>query len=273
MPNETRRTARLHRRGATLDPESARGFWAASQRLNDHPREANVLESHAEEEAAKILILLDVVRCPEKLSASKTGRMMKWFYDHLARLIYAKAASWKPMDVSQLQEYVNSTREAHYLEGEYGQYIMPNWKIFARESRMYVDVEIYEGGERGWNKPQSVSQYSFNAEPAVLRIADALSALGVFSHKGLQATANIWDDVTFSDKQNYSHSQILTEQLLTRLIEEKLPTESAKQEHVAWIYNCWQMPMYNIDFSLIPVPLDELQQQRDAMFYAEVGYY
>jgi hypothetical protein len=61
-------------------------------------REAKVLEGFAKEEAAKILILMDAVRCPPKLVASKLNRIVGWFYDHLARLIYAEAVSWKPLN-------------------------------------------------------------------------------------------------------------------------------------------------------------------------------
>src|ERR1700693_4570393 len=75
--------------GLPIILDSARGFWAAAQQLSALPREADVLENHAEEEAAKILIVMDMVRCPQKLAASKMGAMVKWFYDHLARLIYA----------------------------------------------------------------------------------------------------------------------------------------------------------------------------------------
>lgn len=53
--------------GLPIILESAQGFWKASQQLSELPREANVLEGFAEEEAAKVLILMDVVRCPPKL--------------------------------------------------------------------------------------------------------------------------------------------------------------------------------------------------------------
>ena len=48
---------------------------------------------------------MDAVRCPPKLIASKMNRIVGWFYDHLARLIYAEAVSWKPMHLAQLCEY------------------------------------------------------------------------------------------------------------------------------------------------------------------------
>jgi hypothetical protein len=68
---------------------SAQGFWAASRQLADRPRERDVLEGFAREEAAKILILMDAVRCPPKLLSSRLGSILRSFYDHLARLIYA----------------------------------------------------------------------------------------------------------------------------------------------------------------------------------------
>jgi hypothetical protein len=53
---------------------SARGFWNAAQRLEDRRREADVLIGLAKEEAAKILIVLDIVRCPPKrVDGATTG--------------------------------------------------------------------------------------------------------------------------------------------------------------------------------------------------------
>ncbi len=99
---------------------SARELLEASRLLNGKDRAANILEGLAIEEIAKILILIDIVRCPSKIRSSRIGPMMSWFYDHLARLIYFEAQTWKPVNGKQLQEYVNGHRESHYLEGEYG---------------------------------------------------------------------------------------------------------------------------------------------------------
>jgi hypothetical protein len=43
------------------------------------------------------------VRCPPKLIAGHIGPMMGWFYNHLARLIYAEAQHWKPTNAEKLQ--------------------------------------------------------------------------------------------------------------------------------------------------------------------------
>ena len=134
--------------------ESARGFWRASEKLaDDNPREADVLERFAEEEAAKILILIDAVRCPAKLISEKLSIIVSNFCNHLARLIYAEAQGWKPMHVSQLQEYVNSSRQSHYLEGYVGEFISPNWNLTTRESQLYADIEAYEDGVPNGTSP------------------------------------------------------------------------------------------------------------------------
>ena len=48
-----------------------------------------MLRNLANEEAAKVLILLDVVRCPKSRSTDKS-RTLSYFYNHLAKRIYAQ---------------------------------------------------------------------------------------------------------------------------------------------------------------------------------------
>ena len=54
--------------GLPIILRSAQDLVAAAESLVDHPRATEVLLRHGEEEAAKILILLDYVRCPPGLS-------------------------------------------------------------------------------------------------------------------------------------------------------------------------------------------------------------
>lgn len=90
--------------------KSADDLLNASEELRAHPRAASILEGHATEELAKILILVDLARCPAKLQACLTGTMFGWFYNHLARLIYVDAQTWRPVDMEQLQEYVDDLK-------------------------------------------------------------------------------------------------------------------------------------------------------------------
>jgi hypothetical protein len=151
--------------GLPILMKSARDLLAASKALVEHHRAATILEGHAMEEIAKILILMDVVRCPPKLRPSRIGPMMGWFYDHLARLIYIDAQGWKPVNVKQLQEYVDSNRRSHYLEGAVGEYIMPNWTTYSRESLLYADILTQEDGEPIWNEPYATAPMFDFGEP------------------------------------------------------------------------------------------------------------
>ena len=199
------------------------------------------------------------------------GVLSDWFYDHLARLIYAEATSWCAMHVTQLREYVDNTRQAHYLEGQFGEYILPNLELSERERMLYADIEAYEDGQPMWNAPKRFPSLLPTFTPPALALARSLAVLGVFHVEGLRAMAEIWNAVEFKDTQGSSDSERLTKQLLNRLVDEKHPADEATDTDFSRLCRSWQMPMYNLDFSLLPVPLEQLQRERDAIFYAEMG--
>ncbi len=133
--------------------QSASQLVSASNELEKHGRASAILRGQALEEVSKILILLDTVRCPDKLRPRRIGWMMGWFYKHLPRLLYVEAQGWNPMDVADLQTYVDSQRKEHYLEGGMSEYIFPNATVWSRESALYADVIAFEDGEPQWAQP------------------------------------------------------------------------------------------------------------------------
>lgn len=258
--------------GLPLLFNSADELLTAAEALDGHDRAASILQGHATEELAKILILLDLVRSPPKMRGAMVGTMFKWFYDHLARMIYADAQSWSPMTVNQLQEYVDSNRQSHSLEGYAGEYILPNWTLYSRESLLYADIVTHEDGEPIWNEP-STSQPLFDRDrPAIWQVVEVLRDLGVFSRAGLDILSDVWGTVEFVGEQEcYSTSDALTSDMVDRLNAAGLILPSAKQEQLRWIYQSWQVPMYRIDFRRIEVTLEELKALQDAQLYAEMG--
>jgi hypothetical protein len=71
-------------RGLPLILRSAAKFREAGDVIRENfGREAAVLDGFATEEAAKILILMDAVRCPPKLISSKLKSIVGSFYSHL----------------------------------------------------------------------------------------------------------------------------------------------------------------------------------------------
>ena len=254
---------------------SAQGFWQAAKELDGHVREAVVLARHAEEEAAKVLILVDMVRCPAHLVASRIGTMVKWFYNHLARLIYAEAVSRKPMHVAQLQEYVDLSRRSHHVDGAVGEYIVPNSAIYNREGVLYSDIAEYEGEGATWHGPSDlIHEFSFPRwPPRALALAEAMSHLGMFSRRGLELVATVWGTVEFKEQETVSEARALTRTLVERLVDEELSSEHAEQEHAQSLFEEWPLPMYHLDLAMIEVPFDELKREQDNLLWDEIGGY
>lgn len=247
--------------GLPIILNSAEGYWAAARHLKGMPREAAVLQSHATEEAAKILILMDAVRCPAELVSSKMEYMIKWFYSHLARLLFAEAVLWRPVTIAELRMYVDLGRKMHSIDGD-SSLIFPNWPIFIRESQLYADIGYEIDGEPEWFAPDSID-LDLTHEPSVLGLVRAMSALGIFTLRGLEATSEIWDQVTFADNETLSDAQRLTQGLIYRLRDENILTNSATRNHITTLRNNWQIPMYNLDFAPRRIPCDELKDNQD----------
>ena len=189
--------------------ESARSLMAASRSLEAFPRERSILEGHAVEECAKILILVDLVRCPPKRSAALAGTMMKWFYSHLARILYADAQSWNAVSVDQLQQYVDNERRSHYLEGGMGEYIVPNSALHRRDGTLYADVLGNEDAELEWSAPIRAQRLSGWFEPHAWRLVDAMDAVGLFTPNGLKILSETWSGVYFEKGVPWSEAEAL----------------------------------------------------------------
>ncbi len=249
---------------------SAQGFWNASLQLKAMSREAEVLEGLAKEEAAKILILMDAARCPANLASAKMGMIVNRFYSHLERLICAQVAEWWAEDVARLRTSVEPLRKNHYVEGNIGEYILPNPIIYERESKLYADIEVYEDGTPVWNAPTGPSHTFRPMKPPVLAVAEAMSALGLFTPAGLKATSEVWGQLEFTESESLQHAKDLTCQIIKRLITENLPSEATTQAHIDALHRHWPLPMYNVDLSPILVTLKELKLEQDHILWNEV---
>jgi hypothetical protein len=258
--------------GLPILMKSASDLLAASKALGEHHRAATILEGHALEEIAKILILMDIVRCPPNIRPSRVGPMMGWFYDHLARLIYIDAQAWKPQDTNQLQKYVDNHRKSHYLEGAIGEYIMPNWTTYSRESLLYADIITEEEGEPIWNQPQGREPMFDRGDPFPWQLCQALRDMGAFTRGGLDCVSSVWSQTDFAATEHWRDTERLTYKMLLALEHAKLISENACESQLPILYHHWQLPMYRIDLKRIEVSLEDLKAQRDANLWSQVGY-
>lgn len=255
--------------------KSADELLTASERIEDHPRSAAILIGQSTEELSKILILMDIVRCPPKARGALVGRMFDWFYGHLPRLLYAQAQSWRPVTVDQLQEYLDDNRKSHDIDGFAGEYIMPNTMIFARENRLYADIVAYESGEPEWSEPSVwMPAMAWGGRTQIWRVAKALNDLGAFSRKGLDIVSDVWGTTDFvGSLQCLPNIRTLTQKMVAALIEAELPNKDAQQQQVDLLYEHWQIPMYRLNFAPIQVSLEELKAAQERAYEREVGEY
>ena len=167
--------------------ESAEELDRASQQLfaAQEFRASDIVKGLAEEEAAKVLILLDAVRSPTN-SKSK-AKILKGFYSHLAKRIYAEANSLPNVwSFGELADFVEHERQPFYLDGPSGvDWIFPNAITADREQKMYVDYvrDITERrGDYSWYTPPVLPVvFESYRHPVVVGLSRALCDAGANS--------------------------------------------------------------------------------------------
>jgi|ERR1700688_2273154 hypothetical protein len=98
-----------------------------------------------------------------------------------------------------------------------------------------------------------------------------MEQVGLFTSQGLQAASDIWGTLEYMDREDHHDGRKLTERLLHRLLAENLMLETAEEDDLATLYRDWQIPMYNLDFSLIPVTLEDLEAAQEREYWSMVG--
>ena len=251
-------------KGLPIILASAQSLWCASRRLGEEmPRESGVLRGFAAEEAAKALILIDAVRCPRKRARSRLRSILGWFYDHLARLIYAESVVFPRVTVRELREHVELHRKDFYSNAPAGEMIFQNQHLYRREGLLYADVLarelVGESDELSWSDPFEIARSADSVAARevsrrLLQLVEAMATLGIFSLQGLKATSEVWNKVEFAGPESHSDAMELVRDLVDRLVRENLPKEDSVDLHLETLYNYWRLPMYNLDFKKISSP-------------------
>ena len=102
--------------GIPLIAENAKSLNETAQRLYSarEYQASEIIRGFAEEEAAKVLILLDALRCPPERRLDT----LKCFDIHLAKRIYALTCSFPNiLSFGELGDLVAHERQPYYLDG------------------------------------------------------------------------------------------------------------------------------------------------------------
>ena len=249
---------------------------ASAQRASDDGDEptASLLGSFADEEAAKVLILIDAVRCPRSEPSARARTLKRWS-NHLWKGIYTNACDWRPVNQSEAASYIKQEMQPFYLDGPLGvDWIFRNEIISERERQIYVDLveDITETGKNRqkpqWTAPQdfTFSMSGYRTSTCV-EVALALHAHGIASEKGLEHVAAIWQpidpgsidssDLFASIKETLSAVRLDSEAVAVQ--EEELPSPSPLAN---WPFPLWSIPepqeVKSSEF------LDSLRETQDA---------
>jgi AbiV family abortive infection protein len=221
-------------------------------------RSAEILTALAEEEAAKVAILMDAVRAPRNLLGGQLGR----FNSHVAKGLYAKAYEWRTWTVGELLGYLNHERQELYLDGPNGvDWIFPNDVKNRREQRLYVDYTVTDDGHH-WTSPSVFEDPQFDRvfEPRVLEWARAMNRTGMFTAHALDLIAGMWRPVIASEMSGGDRSTI---NVLTLECVARENKASPDPELTSFLSTRWQFPMHSFDLGLIDVRADDLRKKRD----------
>lgn len=163
-------------------------------------RAVGILQSFAEEEAAKAMLLFDAIRCPENQRVNREA-LLRQFDQHLAKGIYAYYYNTRPADMREVRQIVETERRLFYRDGEYGEFIADNWILHNREAKLYVSYLRNDDGTHSWWSPYPADFLWGDIVPSgVLRVTEALSQLGLFVLPRLLMVSDFWNRINFVEE-------------------------------------------------------------------------
>lgn len=228
---------------------------------SDQYHGSRLLNTIAEEEAAKFLILVDAVRCPKEPGKRLSDQLGR-FNNHLAKGLYARACNYRPGSLGELQHYLNIDRDDFYLDGPNEcDWIFRNEIIQSREGQFYVD---YVGRDDGhaWSDPALLSTYlGPSPEPASVSVARMLFNVGLSRAEAIATVADVWRSFAVDLNTQWSQIRDLNHRTL-QLLEERAQLVDQPQNVYGSIVHHWQFPMYDLDLSMVEVKLDTLRDQQ-----------
>ena len=212
-------------------------------------RGARILRLFAEEEAAKFLILMDVVRC--KRASCEFSRQLKYFYDHLAKRIYAWSCTSNQSDLLSVRKTIEFFRKESYIHPGTGELLQDGEQIpDEREDTLYIDC-LEEEGELKWTTPARIDEVYQRLglpKPYALLVIGALHYSGFTSGAALRIIADRWRKVEITDDYDYARLSQSIKDTIEDMRRADLLTADA-EDHLPIIQERWFFPLYGLELT------------------------
>ena len=228
------------------------------------------MHGFADEEAAKVLVLVDYVRCPRNLAQQRL-QVLKRFHGHVAKRIHAEVCEYPGIaSFRELRDLVERECRPWYLDGPNGfDWIFPNPIMEKRERGLYVDYVrdmTTSGagvGECFWIGPAPAlpvfSRYQASACVTLVRL---LRETGAFSTDGLAEIANVWRGFVPAPETDRGELQKLIVKTLRQLV---LRSGTVDEDAKRFIVSHWPFPLWSLRMEeprLDEVDLDLLREEQ-----------
>ena len=249
--------------------EHAESLEAMAVRLTaigEH-RGAAIVRALAKEESAKVLILVDLVRCPRSNREGKS-RTVAAFGSHLAKEIYADSCGWRPVDFAEVTNSVNGMRRPYYLAGPNDVDWIFSSAIGRRESLMYVDYVqdvTVEDGAHHWESPLPESLYPESTyAPRCLVVGRALDRVGITTPDGLAVVAEVWHGFRPQPETTWHEISERNEDTLVRVTQAR-EHRNVDRGDAELVCHDWPFPLWPLDLRRSKGPTKaDLRRQRAA---------
>jgi AbiV family abortive infection protein len=214
---------------------------------NQNYRAFRIIDAVAKEEAAKYLILIDVLRCPRNNQKEITRQLAK-FNDHMAKGVYAELCGWNVATYRDLRGYIEAELEEFYLDGPMDvDWIFRNEIISKREEAFYVDYVQYDE-EHDWLTPKpfdSTSEFSApsSSNSAVISIIKALHNIGIANVESIKLFSRFWREFEFTDTTHYQEFKKANLECLEHLDKKGL-LNKAENDQYNLVINSLPFPLY-----------------------------
>lgn len=234
--------ARITENATSLDESAARLHQGADFRAS------GIMQGFAEEEAAKVLILIDFIRCPAIPKWRK--QTLKHYYGHVAKRIYAMACTYPRIATfDELCKFVKEESRPVYLDGpNWVDWIFPNSVSWERQQALYVDYVrdiTEESGEHWWTTPYTPDSVGLEYEtPDCIKLSWALSKVGASSPDGLVEIARIWRDYEPEPETDRGDLRSLITYTMMQLAGRGLGT--GDEAISRFIVSSWPFPLWSV---------------------------